>query len=59
MLVKRNEVKAKNNPANKSTRIILDYSNYVFVIILFKKYNRNYTEKKKGSINGSFIINLL
>ena len=47
MFVKRNEVKAKNNPANKSTRIILDYSNYVFVIILFKKYNRNYTEKKK------------
>ena len=32
------------HPANIGTRILLEYSNQIFVIILFKIYNRNYVE---------------
>ena len=46
------------DPANIGTRIILEYSNHISVIILFKKYNRSYRMINLNNLFIKFMIEL-
>ena len=42
-----------NSPAKKGTRILLEYSNHIFVRIFFEKYTRNEVERSSYIIHPS------